>query len=454
MVDQFPFGKAPFWLLCLALASSLLVLATRKEAAAERAELTLTTYTPPHIPAYKRVLPAFERKHGVKVSLQLVDSRALETRLQNSMLAGTEVPDLVEILDGGMGFFTRGPLSDVGFLDITERMQREGYRQRIVESRFSKWQSRGRLFAIPHDVHPVMLMYRADLVESLGIRPEQLQTWDDFAEVGLKVVKDLDGDGLPDRYMIDLPFSGNFGLTVLMLQRGVGLFGERGQITFNDPRTVETMIWYLRHTHGPRRIAVECGWGQSLMKAMTDGLALFYISPDWRTFQAQTDVPNLKGKLKVMPLPAWEKGGRRTSVWGGTGLAITRQTKHPELAWELAKFLYFTPEFLGQRFAEMNILPPFKDAWNLPEFHEPSAFFSGQALGAEFARLAPETPPSWDSPYQRTAEGKLNEAFSRVIEHYKAHRERGLREVIARELDEAERYLQNLMDRNVLARAK
>ena len=123
MVDQFPFGKAPFWLLCLALASSLLVLATRKEAAAERAELTLTTYTPPHIPAYKRVLPAFERKHGVKVSLQLVDSRALETRLQNSMLAGTEVPDLVEILDGGMGFFTRGPLSDVGFLDITERMQ-------------------------------------------------------------------------------------------------------------------------------------------------------------------------------------------------------------------------------------------------------------------------------------------------------------------------------------------
>jgi arabinosaccharide transport system substrate-binding protein len=454
MVDQFPFGKAPFWLLCLALASSLLLFATRKQAAAERPDLTLTTFVVPHVPAYKRVLPEFERRHGVKVSIQLVDARALETRLQNSMLAGTAVPDLVEILDGGMGFFTRGPISDVGFLDITERMQREGYRQRIVESRFSKWQSRGHLFAVPHDVHPVMLMYRADILESLGIVPEQLETWDDFAEVGLKVVKDLDGDGVPDRYMIDLPLTGNFGLTVLMLQRGVGLFGEQGQITFNDPLTVETMIWYLRHVHGPRRIAVECGWGQSLMKAMTDGLALFYISPDWRTFQAQTDVPNLKGKLKLMPLPAWEKGGRRTSVWGGTGLAITRTTKHPELAWELAKFLYFTPSHLGERFAETNILPPFKDAWDLPAFHVKSAFFSGQALGAEFARLAPETPPSWDSPYQRTAEGKVNEVFSRVVEHYKAHGEHGLRPVIERELNEAERYLQGIIDRNELGRQR
>jgi arabinosaccharide transport system substrate-binding protein len=369
------------------------------------------------------------------------------------MLARTDVPDVVEINDGSMGFFTRGPLSDVGFLDLTERVAREGYRPRIVESRFSKWQSRGRVFAVPHDVHPVMLMYRADLVEALGINVDELDTWDAFAKVGQKVRADLDGDGVSDRYMIDLPLGGGFGFQIMMLQRGLWLFGPGGEIVFNDPRTVETMIWYLRHTHGPQRIAVECGWGQSLMKAMTDGLALFYMAPDWRTFTTQLDLPNLKGKWKVMPLPAWEKGGRRTSVWGGTGLAISRMSKRPDLAWELAKFLYFTPSELGRRYAETLILPPFKDAWNLPEFQAPNAYFSGQKLGAEYAKLAPDTPPSWDSPYSRTGENKMSEVFLRAIAHYKQHGEQGLREAIERELSVAAAYLQRLKDRNVLQKA-
>lgn len=452
MVERFPYGKAPFWLLCLALLSSVLLLLTRQRPAEQRADLVFATFVPTHIAAYKQVLPEFERQHRVDVRLQLVDARALETRLQNAMLAGTPVPDLVELHEGSMSFFTRGPLSDVGFVDLTARVEREGYRARIVESRFSKWQSRGRVFAVPHDVHPVMLMYRADLLEALGISVDELDTWEAFAAAAPRVLRDLDGDGVIDRYMIDLPRAGGFGLTILMLQRGVGLFGPQGELTFNDPRTIDTMLWYLRHVSGPRPIATECGWGQALMKAMSDGLALFYLAPDWRTLQMQLDLPNLKGKLKLMPLPAWEKGGRRTSVWGGTGLALTRQGKRPDLAWELAKFLYFTPSQLGRRFAETNILPPFKDAWNLPEFNVENPFYSGQRLGAEYARLAPETPPSWDSPHQRSAEGKLNEVFSHAIDHYRSHGEAGLRELIQRELDAAEASLQHVIERNVLAR--
>ncbi len=38
------------------------------------------------------------------------------------MLAGTGVPDMVELNEGGLGFFTKGPLQDVGFVDLTERV--------------------------------------------------------------------------------------------------------------------------------------------------------------------------------------------------------------------------------------------------------------------------------------------------------------------------------------------
>lgn len=452
MVERFPYGRAPFWLMALALISSLLLVATRKRAAQDRPDLTIATFATQHYPAYKAVLPEFERRHGVKVGVSLVDQRSLRTRLQNAMMAKAEVPDLVEIEDGTLGFFTRGTLSDVGFVDLTEPIQREGYRDKIVASRFSKWESRGRLFAIPHDVHPVMLVYRADLVEQLGLRVEELDTWDAFAAAGRKVLKDVDGDGVIDRYMVDFPAGGGFGLNVLLAQRGVSSFDAQGRVTFDDPRTVDTMLWYLRQVRGNERIATECGWGQPLAKAMIDGVALFYIAPDWRTFSIEQDVPSLRGKLKLMPLPAWEKGGRRTSTWGGTGLAITKQSKRPELAWELAKFLYFTEAELGKRFVGTHVLPPFKSAWSQPEFHAPSPFFSGQALGDEYARLAGETPSIWDSPYASTADSQLGEVFLHAVDEFDRNGEAGVRELIERELHEAKAYIERVMSRNVLAR--
>jgi arabinosaccharide transport system substrate-binding protein len=452
MIDRFPYGRAPFWLTVVALGSLVLVLGTRQWRSEKKADLVLAFFASSHMPAYRAITPEFERKHGVKVALQLVHQRALKERLQNAMLAGTEVPDLVELIEGTMSFFTRGPLEDVGWLDLTERLEVEGYRARLVESRLSLWSSRGHVFALPHDVHPIMLTYRADLVESLGIDVARLTTWDEFVRVGRRIVKDLDGDGVPDRYMLDLPMSGGWGLNSLLLQRGVGLFDAQGRVTFNRPATVDTIVWYLRQTRGKERIAYECGMGQALTKAMMDGLALFYIAPDWRSYRIQDESPKLKGKLRLMPLPAWEPGGRRTSVFGGTGLAINRRTKDPELAWEYAKFLYFNTAELGRRFALTYIIPPFADAWDLPELQAPNEFYSGQRLGAEYAALARETPPVWSAAESLLAQRKLDQASQRAAIYFAQNGESGLREYIQQELAVSEAYVKRAHSRNVLAR--
>jgi arabinosaccharide transport system substrate-binding protein len=362
------------------------------------------------------------------------------------------VPDLAEIGAGAISYFTRGPLSDVGLVDFTDRLEKEGLRKRLVESRLSLWSTRGRGFALPHDVHPVALVYRADLVEALGIDVNRIETWDDFVALGPKVLKDLNGDGVIDRYLIDLPMGAAWGVQILLLQQGISLFDEHGKINFDQPLTVDTIAWYLHQIEGKTRVAVECGWGQSLMKAMLDGLALFYLAPDWRTHTIITDVPKARGKLRVMPLPAWTPGGRRTSTWGGTGLVITKATKQPELAWELAKALYFDPEELGPRFALTNILPPLSDAWSRPEFQRRDAYYGGQQVGALFAKLAPETPPDWSTPYKTQAETRLAEVFLRSLEHFKRHGDEGLRDAIKRELTVAREVLEAVMGRNVQAR--
>lgn len=439
MLERFPYGKAPFILLVVAVLSSAMFAATRGER--RPADLVVATFAANHHKMYVDAMPKFEQEHGVTVEVQRVDFQSLEARLQAAIVANTDVPDLTEISEGTLGFFTRGPKEDIGFLDLTDLVERDGLDRRVLEARFTPWMTRGRIYALPHDVHPVMLAYRRDLVEELGIDVSTLETWDDFVAMGRRITRDLDGDGTIDRFALDLPKNGQWGLLVLLRQRGVDLFDAQGKVAFNTPAAVDTLLWYLHETRSPERISYEATWGQAFTKALSDGLVLFVIAPDWRTGQFQMDAPRLAGKLALMPLPAWEKGGRRTSTYGMTGLAISRTTKHPELAWQLAKHLYYNKADLGARFAVTNIIPPLKEAWDLPELNAPNPFFSNQALGREYAKLAPQVPPIYSSPIYKAAMTKLDEALTRAGIYYDANGESGLREKVQAELARAEKYL-------------
>jgi arabinosaccharide transport system substrate-binding protein len=93
---------------------------------ADRPDLVLVTHTDAHYAAYRKAIPRFEQEHGVKVQLQLVNWASLQARLQNAVLAGTETPDLAEMFESTLGYFTRGPAEDFGVMDLTDRLHRDG----------------------------------------------------------------------------------------------------------------------------------------------------------------------------------------------------------------------------------------------------------------------------------------------------------------------------------------
>src|SRR5688500_9199059 len=250
---NFPFGKAPLVIVLVALASGVALLFAGGFTGAQqrRADLVFATFVKEQADAYRPAIAEFEKQHNVKVQVQVVAQQALQGRLQASMQAGADVPDMVELMFGTLGVFTKGTDQDVGFVDLTDRVAAAGLKEKLVASRFSMWSNRDRIFALPHDVHPVMLIYRRDLVEDLKIDVNKLTTWDEFCRVGREVVtKDLTGDGVADRYMIDLPPDGSDSLRLLLLQRGVQMFDDKGQVAFDNERCVDTICWYVRQTKG------------------------------------------------------------------------------------------------------------------------------------------------------------------------------------------------------------
>src|SRR5690606_15968450 len=137
----------------------------------ERQGRDLWLFSPPNAPPYEAAATTWNAAHPEPrdhLRVSLIQYQALERRLVAAFTAGAPVADLVETESQAMARAFAGPVEDVGFVDLTERLEREGLFERINRPSFALWTSRGRTFALPHDVHPVLLGYRADIVEAAG----------------------------------------------------------------------------------------------------------------------------------------------------------------------------------------------------------------------------------------------------------------------------------------------
>lgn len=440
-MNTFPYGRAALSILVLALLSGCWLALARPPK--KTATLTMWTFAKPHYEAYLKAAKSFEADHpGITVDVQLVSNDAVTTRLQAAFWANLDVPDLVEVEISSAGSFFRGPLEHIGFSDLTDRIHQSGLWDRMVRARFAPYTSRGRIFGLPHDVHPVQLAYNRELLERLGVDPRKIETWDDFIRVGRQVT--IPGK----RYMIEFGDSDNTQIETCLFQRGGGYFSPDGKCILDDEAAVETMKWYVPLVAGKGAIGNTLGGGQILTKAVEEGYLVCLIAPDWRTKSLEETIPRMSGKMALMPFPALKPGGRRTSTWGGTMLGITRRCRDQDLAWQFAMHLYTDKSQLGERFRGTNILPALRAAWDQPAFRERRPFWSNEALGTSYAKLAPDVPYQYTSPFILTAKPKLGEALVDCVQYYRANGDAGFDEFVRRRLHQSATEIRQMIARN------
>jgi arabinosaccharide transport system substrate-binding protein len=408
-----------------------------------------------HRVLYSSMIERWNREHpDQRVQMSLLNVPVMGQRMMSGFLSGTPVADVIEVERQIAGTAFTGPLEDVGFVDLTDRLKQEGLLEGINAPSLSPWTSRGRIFGIPHDVHPVMLMYRSDLVEAAGIDVTRIKTWDDYFRIMRPLMRDLDGDGRIDRYLLNAaPTDANI-VEMLLLQSGGALFDAEERPTMNSPANARTLARLVPWFVGPGRTCrfAQTDQSASAQQIILDGLVVGVLTPDWLAGTMKQQVPALIGKVKLMPMPAFDLGGRRTSVWGGTMLGISKASRTQEADWEFAKAIYLSREMAEALYRATYIVSPIKANWTNPIYDEPDPFFSGQPVGRLYLNLAPEVPPRPSSPYNKQAIEKLSTTLIALVEH--ADRQRSydpaaLLEEAQRRLDIAQREIATLINRNV-----
>jgi len=398
----------------MAIASSIGVLVWQPD---REHGLEMWIFSLEHEALYRPVLEQRERAGGEHVNLRVLATAALERRMMSGFFGGLRTADLIEVERQMAGLAFTGPLEAVGFTDLTDHLVETGLMEQINKPSFGPWTSRGRVFGLPHDVHPVMLGYRADIVEAAGIDVSQIETWDDFARVLAPLMTDEDGDGKPDRYLLGLWETDSDRLETLLLQAGGRFFDERGAAVMDQERNAWALSQIVSWCVGPTRIAADVpDFSAGGNRLKEEGYAVAYIMPDWMCNVWRMQMPNLAGKVKVMPLPAFEPGGRRTSVWGGTMLGIPKTTVSFERSWQVATDLYFSEELAKKLYSNNDIITPVKSHWSDPVFDAPDPYFSGQAKGRMYIDLAPDVPARTSSPYNKLARDRFRDAAVAVAE--------------------------------------
>ncbi|KXU35941.1 hypothetical protein AXK11_05305 [Cephaloticoccus primus] len=436
-------------ILGLALASTALVvlLPTKK---AEGIPFWLTAYR--HYEAYLPKIAAWNARHPDKqVAASLLHTRAFERRMLSGFLSETPLADLLESDVSVIPRAFLGPPEQIGFLDLTERLHAEGIYEQFNEPSFSFFTSRGRIYGLPHDVHPALLCYRADIVEAAGIDVSQIETWEDYFRVMQPLIQDLDGDGRPDRYLLEFSEYHTSEIIMLLLQNDGVLFDENDWPIFANERNAFTLATLTTWVTGPRRVTANTS-GLGAHRQRLAGLVVGVIMPDWMLGYWKVENPQIGGKIKLMPLPAWEPGGRRTTVRGGTMIGINKKSPHIETCWEVMKYLYTSIEVAEQTYRDSSIISPVKALWDAPFYDEPDPFVCGQPSGRLYIEQAPHVPHRPSSPYNPVAEdyiGSVAMALRDYADEHRIYDVPRLQTEALRLLNEAQDGLRKLISRNV-----
>ncbi len=425
---------------------------------------SMWTFARMHWLMYGPMVERWNKEKTPRVNMDLLSLPALERRMLGAFLSGTPSADVIEVERKVASRAFTGPLDAVGFVDLTDRLKAEGLLDGINAPSFSPWTSRGRVFGVPHDVHPVMLSYRADLVEAAGIDVSQIKTWDDFARVMKPLMADKDGDGQPDRYLLNMWDSHDEHLEVLLLQAGGGFFDDAGHVVIDSPTNAKVLATVVSWCVGPNRIAADApDFSASGNKLKADGYVVCTLMPDWMGDIWKHEIPQAAGKVKLMPLPAWGPGvsapDRRTSVWGGTMLgiprtAVTNDADMEEL-WAFVKHLYLSDELARDLYRTGGIVTPVKAHWKDPIFDQPEPFFMGQAPGRMYINLAPDVPMRSSSPYSNFARFRVQDALVAMTDEARKSGDTQMDHLLARaavHLKIAQQRVQDQIDRNVFLR--
>ncbi|GAA5160890.1 MULTISPECIES: ABC transporter substrate-binding protein [Amycolatopsis] len=268
-----------------------------------------------------------EKYPGVTVHHEAVD---IDSKLQNTLITGTDVPDGVFLDDAKVG----------GYVDHLWNLKDvlAPYVKDIAKQKVGVNTVNGGIYGVPFDLDPGLLFYNAKALSAAGIDPNGIKTYDDLLAAARKYQQYK--PGAKPIHLEQDSFNSQLQLEMFASQFGTSLAGADGALRLNSPPYQQILTWLdtvRKEGLGTRAEYLK----PSDVGALESGDEVFYPWAIWFDFAPQQQLTATKGDWRAMPLPAWTAGGARSGAMGGSSFVIPKDAKNPQLAWLFYRFLAF-----------------------------------------------------------------------------------------------------------------
>jgi arabinosaccharide transport system substrate-binding protein len=358
--------------------------------AAAPIDLSFWTFINDHADFHKARVEAWNGKNPerqITLNASTLPYEDMHNKLLLSLQSGTGAPDLVDIEISRFGNYLKGDDSAIGLVDLVDIINKD--KDQLMPQRVNVYSKAGHYYGAPTHLGASLMYYNGGVLKNAGVDIDKIKTWDDFIQAGKEVTKGDVFMTVIDNY---------FQFCLLAGMNGGGLMDKDGNLVLYRPENVEALrfIQDLIFKHKIAKINPGPGLDSPESYAiMNKGDVAAVWAPEWFVGRYATQMPDLKGKMRVRPVPPMKPGGYTAAMGGGTGTAITKQIAAEKRQTAL-DYLEFAKLSLEGNLAIWKTLhfDPFRfDAYDDPSMNDPDPVFSGekimQVIKAEAKNLAP-----------------------------------------------------------------
>ena len=306
--------------------------------------LRVSFWSPPGLE--ERVAREFEASHpGVKIDLLITGGRYAE-KIQSMIVASNE-PDVMMVHDT---FYHDWAARNV-FGDVTPLVHELDTEDPFMPMPLMTLRSDGGFDAVPFSTTAMATFGNLELLAAAGVAfPWTSMTWEEIEALAPQFSRYGGNPDSPTSYLCALPQEPYF--LVAFGARAFDDLHHPTRVVVDSPQTLEA-IKYWRRMH-------QRGWAVPRSTVLDRGESeLFRDGHVALLFEARASVRILMGnpdlKWDVAPVPAPATGdGKVPSIT--VGLAISRRTKHADLAREYIRF-YLSDEAMAIPLAAGHVVP-------------------------------------------------------------------------------------------------
>jgi multiple sugar transport system substrate-binding protein len=300
----------------------------------------------------RQLVPRFEAAHpGVKVNTQYIPWTHLDEKLTISF-AGGVAPDVYQVgaeYVGGLAY--RGMARR-----LDDYIARWGQQDDYFSASWNTCVYQGHIYGLPYLSAPRVLLYRKDLLKraGFGCPPD---TWEELAAAAQRMtvrrgtVIELAGMNLPVSWQVFVEFLWENGGQILTPD------GRRSAL--DTPEAAEALQFYC-DLYNKYEVCPTAGMpvaGGSI-PVFASKRAAMEIMNQFGIYNVRKYAPELLPQVGIAPTP--RRRQRVVSVYTDW-LAMSPQSRHQDLAWDLMTFL-MEPEHLAAYNSTLFFIPPRRSA--------------------------------------------------------------------------------------------